>query len=163
MLITGLRWYIPHVVLCLPWRQIHWSLPGGTRGWTPRWPLGTSPQNTHRCCFPCGLRKSEFLIDPIVHNRYFQNCNFALHGNWIKLLLSLTYEDPQQRPDNHHHHKNHCCDDDGEVRDVQQIGPQPLETLGLPSSFSVPPPQLSQSVVHSGHLHRHICNLVPRN
>lgn len=73
----------------------------------------------------------------------------------------LTNEDPQQRPHDDHHHKHHGCDDDSEVRDVQQISQQPLESLGLPSGLSVLPADLLQSVVDRGHLHRHICDLQP--
>lgn len=73
--------------------------------------------------------------------------------------LSLTYEDPQQRPHDHHHHEHHGGGDEGEVRYAQQTGPQPLESLGLPSSLPVLPADPLQSVVNCGHLHGHICDL----
>lgn len=83
----------------------------------------------------------------------------SLAVNDDKQSRPLTDEDPQQRPHDDHHHKDHSGGDDGDVRDVQQAGPQLLEALGLPSGFPVLPANLAQGVVDGGHLHRHICNL----
>lgn len=71
----------------------------------------------------------------------------------LRCEMRLTHKDPQQGPHDDHHHEDHGGDDEGDVGGVQQVGPQPFETLGLPPRLSVLPADLVQGVVHRGHLY----------